>query len=331
MAESVRRIVIRIINPRLFNRYQILAWYTDHLFTNCKIEDFDNEDFQVLDLLTYDEHEQSNDIDDSKFSEYRLITRINKKDPYAAIHSRHRLQNNRTENERLFQLTLKTEILTVMDKIKVAILVDSNFSMKTGDFRIHAAVAYETICKTIKGLKRPFQFTNSVTGQSIVLTPKVLVSVVAENQESDLIPLRSYLHNQEITEENTMSVFESLYLEMIEHETDLINLQGRYDSNLLVNSTLDAEQIDNIIDYGLYSLNMMSPDFCPILLYLTDGVSSTFGENIGRKTCQTCIREFVQFAVIQVGFGKGFTPTSSLGFVPNQIELRFLAAALNGF
>ena len=90
-AESVRRIVIRIVNPRLFNRFQILTWYTDHLFTSCRIEDFENADFQVLDLLTYDEHEQSNDIDNSKNSEYRLITRINKRDPYAAIHSRHRL------------------------------------------------------------------------------------------------------------------------------------------------------------------------------------------------------------------------------------------------
>ena len=93
---------------------------------------------------------------------------------------------------------------------------------------------------------------------------------------------------------------------------------------------MDAEQIDNIIDYGLYALSMMSQEFSPILLYLTDGVSSTFGENIGRKTCQTCIRDFVQFAVVQVGFGNGFTPTSSLGFVPNQMELRFLAKALNG-
>ena len=179
----------------------------------------------MLDLITFDSNEVGLKKDDG------VEQRAQVSDEFNALHSRHHSTKPRDSPQRLFQMNLKTEILTVMDKIKIAFLVDSNFSMKTGDHRIHSSVAYETICKTINGLMRTFQFTNSINGEQVELIPKILVSVVAENQESDFIPMRSYLHNQEISEGNMMSVFESLYLEMIKHETDLISLQVK---NLLI-------------------------------------------------------------------------------------------------
>ena len=210
----VKRIVIRIRNPTLFNRYQILKWYTDHLFSPAKIDDLSDNNFQVLDLITFaaDELGSRKDAENSGL------------DDFGGIHTRHSTIKFDI-GDRLFQLNLKTEIVTVMDKIKVAFLVDSNFSMKTGDSRIHSSVAYETMCKTINGLLKTYQFTNSITNELVKIEPEVIVSVIAENQSSDFIPMRSYLHNQKVNEQNMMSIFESLYLEMIEHETDLINLQ----------------------------------------------------------------------------------------------------------
>ena len=86
----------------------------------------------------------------------------------------------------------------------------------------------------------------------------------------------------------------------------------------------------SIVDFGLYTLAMMPLDFMSIVIYMTDGVSSNFGEHISIDTCRAYNRDYINFSIIQIGSNSGFTPTVSLGYIPNQEDVRFLADALNG-
>jgi hypothetical protein len=145
--------------------------------------------------------------------------------------------------------------------------------------------------------------------------------------EEDNDPNRVFLHNQSISQSNIMELAENIYTQIIDHENDQIEFE--YLNSFLGPHDLSTNDLD-ILDYGLLALDLLPNDYIPSMIYLTDGVSNTFGDTIKRETCQRIIRDFILFSLIQIGSGSGFDSSVSLGYIPNYEDMRFLVSALSG-
>ena len=61
-------------------------------------------------------------------------------------------------------ITSKTEIVTMSDKYKCAIVLDCSPSTKSVSTKVISTYGLETICKLLQGLSMPFSIKHSITG-----------------------------------------------------------------------------------------------------------------------------------------------------------------------
>jgi hypothetical protein len=126
---------------------------------------------------------------------------------------------------------------------------------------------------------------------------------------------------------NILDLAELIYNSMIDFENKNLNSVR---TQLMEPDLFVIANTDSVLDRALYTLNLLPANGLGIILYVTDGVSSDFSSLDLHDTQRIFLRNYIQFGVVQVGSGLGFTPTCNLGFVPNQEDLRYIVEALDG-
>jgi hypothetical protein len=126
---------------------------------------------------------------------------------------------------------------------------------------------------------------------------------------------------------NIDDLAEIIYTCMIEYENKHIkDIPERNNES----EVFPCSHNENILDVSLYTLNLLPERLLPVVLYISDGVSSDFGSMDLHDTKRSFLRNYIHFCVLHVGSSMGFTPTSNFGFIPNQEDLRYLSEALGG-
>ncbi len=63
------------------------------------------------------------------------------------------------------QITTKTEIILVSDRMNCVFLLDVSPSMKSAQSQILLSLLFEAICKMLNGISKTFQIRHSLTGE----------------------------------------------------------------------------------------------------------------------------------------------------------------------
>ncbi|KAJ3297928.1 KICSTOR complex protein szt2 [Borealophlyctis nickersoniae] len=172
--------------------------------------------------------------------------------------------------------------------------------------------------------------------------------------------VRVLLQEIVLTRGNLMAVAERLYDALNAYEDDFVTQRKRDDvfaaaypptaaasgdeessSDLVDSSTTqpskpesDAPEhnIFRTIDYALLALDLLPKDCLPVMVLITDGVTSDAGtgEQLGQSVLRRIVRDNVIFSAIQVGSTRGFDPGVNYGHVPDNELLRFVAVSSLG-
>ncbi|KAJ3355780.1 KICSTOR complex protein szt2, partial [Kappamyces sp. JEL0680] len=239
-----------------------------------------------------------------------------------------------------FVLTTTSRIVLVAASHKVCLLLDYSPSMKATDGKILVSMGFETVCKCLEGLSRPFRITHSITGEHRDIYPQIVTSVVAvgEPNSPDKEFVRIFLHNHPVTSANVMDLAEVLYKAAIEFENTHIQIAKEWarQSSLLTPSELmhlilsqSTRQSIGLLDLGLEILNLITANAMPVLVLITDGVSLT-SHCSSDDTNREISARLVNVVVIQVGSGSGYTPMTNLGYIPNNEGVRYVAERADG-
>jgi hypothetical protein len=187
-----------------------------------------------------------------------------------------------------FHITPDTLIRVMAEKYRLVFILDMSPTMLSIDVdskaKVNLSVAFETICKCLDGLSRPFAIT-SPFGHTIKYEPHLFVSVIADGNMNSENPMqrriRTLIQDACITRENLNPIFEELYHALNELENEMISLK------LTSSPTASGPRgsIFQIFDHALLALDLLPRDAQPGIIFVTDGVSfSRHSEALWRST-----------------------------------------------
>ncbi|KAK9768108.1 hypothetical protein K7432_001511 [Basidiobolus ranarum] len=155
---EVKSLTLLLKEPLLFNRNEHEQWLLSRLFRPLTLEELQDENVQALDIVS--------DLTRSRAPQDQNPTKS--LDP---------------NNPSLYKLTPHTKICTVSTKYRLVFVVDISGSVANlNPFRSHILLdqIYETLCRSIEGISRPFTFKTDSTDGSFEVQPEILISVIAE-------------------------------------------------------------------------------------------------------------------------------------------------------
>ncbi|KAI8902953.1 hypothetical protein BC833DRAFT_3886 [Globomyces pollinis-pini] len=228
-----------------------------------------------------------------------------------------------------YVLTSNSVIITVAKQYRLVLVIDTSMSMKSTDGKVLSSIAFETACKTLRGLCQPFHITHSLTNKVTEINPKLVVTIIGDGC-CDL-HFRVFVHHQPVDVQNLLEIAEIVYCSITEFENETLDASKDTSYPTIELHTNIQQSNLRFLDLGLNALRLLPLDSLPIIIYITDGVSTTHGSSIPRELCRRVAKHYINFGIIQVGSGLGFTPTVSLGHIPNQEFMKFLADATAGF
>ena len=200
-------------------------------------------------------------------------------------------------------------------------MLDCTDSMKTTEAKILASVAFETVCKFLEGLARPFRIKHSQTGAVTKVSLEINVSIIGMGHSS----WRVLLHNHPVKSENIMHLAQVIYKSIINFENENIKVLESL-VNVQENNPFGDSSMLNV---GIFILDLMDKDAIPSLIIVTDGVSLDLFL-ASEETNQAIIKDMIHVCICQTGSGAGFTPTSNFGHIPNNEDLMFLSQRADG-
>ncbi|KAJ3035807.1 hypothetical protein HDV00_003388 [Rhizophlyctis rosea] len=238
----------------------------------------------------------------------------------------------------------------------------------SGRAKVLNSIAFETVCKCLDGLCRPFSIDKTTHGGSFDIYPELYITIIADcgttyfrsgqypraANYSKTFPMRVLLQDVVLTRDNLMAVAERLYDAINAYEDEFV-VQRQKDTEaaaaiayLPPNITPDErtsgsyhmadsqdpakEGIFRTINHGLLALDQLPKDALPVMVLVTDGVVSdaSTADPLAHSVFCRMVKNHVIFTVLQTGSTNGFTPTVNYGHVPDNEFLRFIASATYG-
>ncbi|KAJ3180648.1 KICSTOR complex protein szt2 [Geranomyces variabilis] len=204
--------------PSLFSRSDNDLWILDRLMKPFAAKDFDDDEMFVVEVS---EQEES-------------TTPL------------HPAQQQQHQPDQLFRMTPDTHIVSFGPRYRVAFVVDKSPSMSvvddsSGKAKTLGSVAFETLCKCLDGLCRPFSVPSSLAHGPVYVKPIVYVSVIAEcgssyfrGSQSASAAKHAAAHStrvliQEVvvTESNLEALCERLYDALSAYEHDMVQARQK--------------------------------------------------------------------------------------------------------
>lgn len=265
-------------------------------------------------------------------------------------------------NDQLYRITPDTVIYSMSHRYRIAFVIDLSPSSTITDSaskraRSLATVIFETICKCLEGICRPFQFSSDIRNNNVLIYPQICITVLTDvgltsarpdissnlHEYCKAQPVRFILQDVIVTPDNLEFVTEMIYDGIAAVGDELVDMRFRDlhqsppSSNIRASSTKPVSDSSNRNIYdsiasGLFALDMMQLEMEPVLIMISDGVISQNGTGDVRAT--DCLRKIargdVRFTIIQVGSAKGFIPDVNFGHVGDVEFLRYLAICTGG-
>ncbi|KAJ3156501.1 KICSTOR complex protein szt2 [Geranomyces variabilis] len=223
MVTDAKHMVLLQNRPSLFSRSDYDLWILDRLMKPFAAGDIDDDEMFVVEVS---EQEES-------------VT------PYLAV------QQQQRQPDQLFRMTPDTHIVSFAPKYRVAFVVDKSPSMSvvddsSGKAKTLGSVAFETLCKCLDGLCRPFSVPSSLArGPLYQIKPVVYVSVIAEcgssyfrgaqsasaAKHAAAHPTRVLIQEVVVTESNLEALCERLYDALSAYEHDMVQQRQKDSRN----------------------------------------------------------------------------------------------------
>ncbi|KAI8914189.1 hypothetical protein EDD86DRAFT_80939 [Gorgonomyces haynaldii] len=214
-------------------------------------------------------------------------------------------------------LNQNTHIKVFNHRQRIVFVIDMSQSMLTVDVsdraRVNMTTAFETVCKTVDGLLRPFEFVTQF--REATVQPDLRITVVGDPGPDGLI--RVLMQDIPITRQQFDPFIEKLYDLMIEFENELLEKRTKTDYSSF-RSLGDA----------LLMLDLDPDDRQQTIVFLTNGVCCAGSDR--KEICSRMVSRMVHVVVIQIGAPDGFTPSAEFGRVSNMDWVQFLVQACNG-
>ncbi|XP_022100207.1 KICSTOR complex protein SZT2-like isoform X2 [Acanthaster planci] len=261
-----------------------------------------------------------------------------------------------------YKLVPSSHVTFLARRYRHVIVMDLSPSMATVDAqsgRVSLQDLFRCISNCLQGLVKPF----SVPGSSLLLSPKIYVTVIAYTPLASLTTQQVLFQGCLLTQDNLSSFLDQLQEELEEFENKLVDNMFASQVNGNPNTTFDLDHpniFDDIVEPGGLSSSsasqrpeteaqeMASPEACFVnmlwcgilalqllpentsagIICVTDGVTAMPDMASTTHLLTQMRNSTVACSFLQVG--KGFHPHCSFGYIPHTEIMQFIATATFG-
>ncbi|KAI9091450.1 hypothetical protein DFS34DRAFT_325544 [Phlyctochytrium arcticum] len=227
----------------LFTRADYDVWVLRHMLRPIKPEELNDEYIEVIDIT-----ERLDSLEWVKDDLPATLDGSAGSPLHADIPPTPATSNPPTAlpNDQLWRITPETHIYSFAERYRMVVVVDVTPSMAVVDDTMGKAKAlissaFETLCKTLDGVCRPFLMGSSLKGEPLHVRPDVYITVLAESgttyfrgDQSPLaqkfahtFPTRVLIQEVLVTRDNLALIAERLYDALNAYENDLVQQRQR--------------------------------------------------------------------------------------------------------
>ncbi|KNC96331.1 uncharacterized protein SPPG_08234 [Spizellomyces punctatus DAOM BR117] len=269
--EDAAAIVLLLKRPSIFTRADYDTWILRHILRPLAPAELDDDNVEVVEVTTdshhlpWTRHSLSENPDSPLSPDHSLSPPLRSISYDPIVPSPLRTPARRSSpQDRRFRITPETRIYSFAARYRMVFVVDITPSMSviddsSGKAKALISVAFETLCKCLDGICRPFSMKSTMRDGTYDVEPVIYVTVLAEcgtsyfrSEQSPLAadfsrtyPTRVLLQEVVVTRNNMEAVAERLYDALNAYEHDLVQQRQR-DTRSQAAASADWETQDNI-------------------------------------------------------------------------------------